>query len=101
MLKHLNLKARYNSDVDNPLKDFYIPCLKTSVRYKRATAYFTAASFFNAAQGITSLLDNYGCIQLVLSNELQNKEYAAISEGFNLKEKTNNDLVTIGETIKV
>ena len=87
MLRDLNLKYQYDSDVDDPLNDFYIPALKKAKIYKRLTAYFSLKSLFMAAQGITELVNNNGKIYLIIEQGLLEADFEAIRIGYDEKEK--------------
>ena len=52
MFKELNLKATYSSYEDDIATEFYIPTLKTSKKYDRATAYFSAKALASYAKGM-------------------------------------------------
>lgn len=84
--RDLKLARTYESETQNILEQFYVPSLEVSVEYWRASAYFSAASFFLAAQGLGKLIENGGKIRLLVSNELNEKDVAAFSKGYKLKE---------------
>ena len=88
MLRDLNLSRTYESEEQHLLKEFYIPVLSTSREYWRASAYFSSASLFVASKGFAKLLQNNGKIKLLLGNELTQKDYEAISEGYKMKERS-------------
>ena len=52
MFKELNLKATYSSYEDDIATEFYIPTLKTSKKYDRATSYFYANALASYAKGM-------------------------------------------------
>ena len=52
-LKDRTWQPRYDSDLDDLLKQFYEPALKCAVRYDRATGYFSPAIFEVARQNWT------------------------------------------------
>ena len=54
MFKELNLKATYSSYEDDIATEFYIPTLKTSKKYDRATAYFSAKALASYAKGMVT-----------------------------------------------
>ena len=54
MFKELNLKATYSSYEDDIATEFYIPTLKTSKKYDRATAYFSAKALASYAKGMAT-----------------------------------------------
>lgn len=88
MLKSLNIKAVYNSEDDNILEDFYIPALKSSIRYDRAVGYFDAKVLITAARGLACFINNGGYIRLIVGATLTDEEYEAISAGYNEREIT-------------
>ena len=47
-------------------RGFYIPVLKESVEYDRATGYFTVDSLVHAASGVAGLIGNGGRMRLIL-----------------------------------
>lgn len=86
MFKSLAIKAVYRSDTCNILKDFYLPALEHTVSYDRAVGFFSVASLFSAAQGISALLENGGNMRLVVGGELSTEDIEAIELGYNVKE---------------
>ncbi|WP_272699451.1 DEAD/DEAH box helicase family protein [Desulfovibrio sp. Fe33] len=85
MFKQLGIKAVYRSDSCNILEDFYLPTLAHSISYDRAVGFFSAASLFSAAQGISALLENGGRMRLVVGGELSLEDMEAIETGYNVK----------------
>jgi DNA phosphorothioation system restriction enzyme len=81
-LPELNLKVAYRSDGDNLIEEFYVPCLRHSVLYRRAVGYFTSGSLSVAAQGIAHLIKNGGRVELVASPHLNDEDVAAIRKGY-------------------
>lgn len=47
-------------------RSFYIPVLKESVAYDRATGYFSVESLVHAASGVAGLIENGGKMRLIL-----------------------------------
>ncbi|MEM4214478.1 MAG: hypothetical protein QXZ28_04750, partial [Candidatus Methanomethylicaceae archaeon] len=47
-------------------RDFYIPVLKNSVAYDRATGYFSVEALVHAASGVAGLINNGGRMRLIL-----------------------------------
>jgi hypothetical protein len=50
-LADLPLETEYRSDTHDLVRDFYVPCLERSTRYRRAVGYFTSRGLSVAAQG--------------------------------------------------
>src|SRR5690554_81111 len=80
-LKDLTLKEDYRSDESDIITDFYIPCLKNSIKYDRAVGYFTSNALALAAKGVAELLRNNGTMRLIASPNLQNEDIEAIRRG--------------------
>lgn len=86
MLKNINIKEVYNSEVDNILEDFYLPVLTNSVKYDRSVGYFDAKVLTSAARGLASFVDNGGYIRYIIGATLKEEEYEAISLGYSNRE---------------
>ena len=52
MFRNLNLKSTYSTYENDIGKEVYIPVLKNSITYDRATAFFSAKALSNYAQGL-------------------------------------------------
>lgn len=85
MLRDLQLKAVYRSESDNLLEDFYIPALRTSIRYDRAVGYFSASMLSLAAQGLSSLIRAGGRMRLIVGGELSAEDADAIERGYDIR----------------
>jgi superfamily II DNA or RNA helicase len=66
-LLNANIKIKYQSFIDNPVKDFYIPVLERSIVYKRAVGYFSSSILIDYIKGLRSFFKNDGQIQLIIS----------------------------------
>jgi superfamily II DNA or RNA helicase len=86
MLKDLQIKPVYRSDVDHILQDFYVPALRESVKYDRAVGFFSAGMLSYAAQGLSAFVENDGKMRLIIGGELQPKDAQAIEEGYATRE---------------
>lgn len=92
-LRGLNIKKCYNSDRDNPLRDFYIPVLSTAKMYKRITGSFTSGILSKAAQGIAGLINNNGRMRLIAGAQITEEDYRAIEGAIINPEKFITDLL--------
>lgn len=81
-LQSLNLRVTYRSVDSDILNEFYIPCLRTSIVYKRAVGYFTSAALAEAARGLVDFVNNEGKMDLIASPRLTEKDIRAIEEGY-------------------
>ncbi len=85
-LRSLKFKSVYRSETDNLLEDFYIPALRSSIRYDRAVGFFSAAMLSYAAQGISGLVENGGTMRLIIGGELDANDAEAIKSGYDNRE---------------
>ena len=86
-LKELNLKKSYDSDIDNIIKDFYIPTLSKSIKYQRLAGFFSSSSLAVAARGMSDFIKNGGTMELICSANFQKKDIKAIKLAYNKPEE--------------
>ena len=60
------------------VRDFFIPCMESSVLYRRAAGYFTSAGLALAARGVASLASRRGKMKLVVSPHLEPSDVEAL-----------------------
>jgi hypothetical protein len=77
-LTRILLKLTYHTGRDDLVHDFFVPCLETSVLYRRAAGYFTSAGLALAARGVASLALRRGRMRLVVSPHLEPDDCAAL-----------------------
>lgn len=65
--KEINIKQSYETHLDKPLTDFYIPVLENSIAYDRIAGYFSSTSLAVAARGIYGLINNNGKMRIIAS----------------------------------
>ncbi len=86
-LKELAIQDEYRSNNCSIIENFYIPCLKKSIVYKRAVGFFSSTSMAEAAQGLTELICSGGKMQLVASPKLSDEDIEAITQGMKQREE--------------
>ena len=86
MLRDLQLKAVYKSDLDNILEDFYFPALSVANCYDRAVGFFSASTISYAAQALSVFVKNGGQVRLILGAFSDKEDVEAISRGYNERE---------------
>jgi len=86
MLKNIEFKGVYSTEEDDLLNDFYIPALKSSIRYDRAVGYFSSGVFFIAGQGLSAFIKNEGKIRLLIGATLSTDDYDNFLKGYKQKE---------------
>lgn len=77
-LPELPLRLSYRTGRDDLVRDFFVPCLESSVLYRRAAGYFTSAGLALAARGVASLASRGGKMQLVVSPYLEPDDVEAL-----------------------
>ncbi len=68
--KELEFKDHYDSQKDNLLKDFYIPALATSKKYRRVVGYFNSKSLASSAIGLKDFILNEGKMDILCGVDL-------------------------------
>ena len=81
MFEISKIRSVYKSDQCSLLKDFYIPSLKSAVRYDRAVGYFSATMLGYGLQGLDGFIKNDGKMRLIIGENLSDHEYEAVKKG--------------------
>jgi superfamily II DNA or RNA helicase len=91
-LKKLNIKVTYRSHENDILNDFFIPCFRNSITYKRGVGYFTSSFLAEAAKGIVEFIENDGHMYLIVSPKLTKNDKELIKKGYELRNVIKNAL---------
>ena len=83
----------YFSPKDNVVQTFFIPALQSSVRYDRASGYFTSYSLIEVSIGICSMVSRGGKIRVLTSPNLTVEDLQAIRNGYDIKEQVGLSMV--------
>ncbi len=76
-----NFRHSYRlTNAENPLDDFLIPALESSVLYRRAAGYFSSAIFVHIAQGIAGLVANGGKMKLLTSHAFTTRDFESLNK---------------------
>ena len=86
----LDIQIRYRSEIHNFPKDFIIPVLSQTKRYKRGSGYFSTSALIRLSVGLFEMAKNGGKMQLVCSPYLDSKDIEAIDYGY----KNRDDLIS-------
>lgn len=70
-----------NSSDNNLSEDFFIPCLKESIRYSRGVGYFSSGWLRINAKGLISFADNGGRARWIVSPILSESDWDALVTG--------------------
>lgn len=88
-LRAVSLEDRYKTyEGPSPVTEFFIPCLKNSVKYDRAVGYFTSSGVEELEDGLKVFEENLGRIRLITSTRLEFEDLEDIRNGYSLREKT-------------
>ncbi|MBO4516437.1 DEAD/DEAH box helicase family protein [bacterium] len=83
----LQFNFRYRSGDNSALPhDFYSMILPYTKLYQRAVGFFSSSSFVELSDGIISLIENNGKMQLITSPRLNSDDIDAIEKGYKNKE---------------
>lgn len=82
VLNTINLRKSYNSDINDIVKDFYIPILSNSIKYQRLAGFFSSSSLAVAARGISNFINNDGHMELVCSAKFNKYDIEAIKAAY-------------------
>jgi len=81
-LKNIDLKISYKtSSKDNPINEFYIPCLEHSNKFYRSVGYFRSSIFLITGQAVIDFAKRGGEMFLICSPELTQEDIDTISKG--------------------
>ena len=80
-LSDVNLKAEYNTEEDDIIKDLYAPCLSVSNRYDRAVGYFRANIYKELGENLLNFILAGGKVRIVCSPDLPERDEEAAREG--------------------
>lgn len=85
--RDLTFNYRYRTGDKNALpQDFYSQVLPFTRSYQRAVGFFSSNCFVELSDGIISLIENKGRMQLITSPRLNSDDVDAIEKGYKAKE---------------
>jgi SNF2 family DNA or RNA helicase len=85
LLRDTAWRLKYTPDDGDLVRLFYVPALRSAVRYDRLTGYFSARALALAARGIEGLVVNNGRMRLIVGCTLGEEEVVAIERGESLR----------------
>lgn len=99
-LSILDLKTEYRSLKEDPINDFYRPCLLNANTYKRAVGYFRSTVYNVIGESIVEFARRGGNTELICSPELSKEDIDSITLGYARKnEILRNNLIRQIETL--
>lgn len=95
MFKELNLKATYSSYEDDLANVFYNPVLSKSIKYDRATAYFSSKALASYSKGLECFAKNGSHFRLIVSTQISEYEFEDIRKGYEYRSLIDNTLLPL------
>ncbi|MHB1652378.1 MAG: DEAD/DEAH box helicase family protein [Desulfitobacteriaceae bacterium] len=89
-LDQFEFKASYNKADNNIAEEFYLPCMRSSVKYDRISGFFGSTIYIIAWSALKEFIQNGGKIRLVCSPYISDSDQAALSDGYSAR---NNQLL--------
>lgn len=80
------LVGNYRSGKANLGKDFFAPCLKHCVQYRRAVGYFSSGALIAWSEALPRIASDLVKIQLIISPELSSEDKAALERAMDEQE---------------
>lgn len=93
LLRDTAWRLKYTPDDGDLVRLFYVPALRSAVRYDRLTGYFSARALALAARGVEGLIVNNGRMRLIVGCTLGEEEVAAIERGESLRDTVERTLI--------
>ena len=81
-LSVLDLKTEYRSLKEDPVREFYRPCLLNSISYKRAVGFFRSTVYNVIGTSIVEFARRGGRTELICSPELSEEDIDSIALGY-------------------
>ena len=94
-LKDFSFLTAYNKAEHDIANQFYIPCMRCSIKYDRISGYFGSTIYIIAWDGLRDFIEHDGKIRLICSPYVSDEDALALSEGYSAK---NN--VTLAQSIE-
>lgn len=89
-LDQFEFKASYNKVENNIAEEFYLPCMRSSVKYDRISGFFGSTIYIIAWSALKEFIQNEGKMRLICSPYISDSDEAALSEGYSAR---NNQLL--------
>ena len=90
-LSVLDLMTEYRSLKEDPVRDFYRPCLLNAISYKRAVGYFRSTVYNVIGASIVEFARRGGRTELICSPELSEEDIDSIALGYACKSEVVGD----------
>ena len=88
LLTDFEFKSSYHKLDDNIAKEFYMPCMRNAVTYKRISGYFGSTVYLVAWSALKEFINHGGKMQILCSPYLTDDDASAIKDGVCAKTDT-------------
>ncbi|MBO4642824.1 MAG: DEAD/DEAH box helicase family protein [Bacteroidaceae bacterium] len=78
--RDLNIKACYESGIEDIIVDFYEPTLSNAVQYDRIAGFFSSSSLAIVSRGLYGFIKNNGRMRLITSPKLSEEDAGVIRQ---------------------
>jgi superfamily II DNA or RNA helicase len=89
-LDRFDFRTSYNKAENNIAEEFYLPCMRSSVKYDRISGFFGSTIYIVAWSALKEFVQNGGKMRLICSPYISDSDQAALSEGYSAR---NNQLL--------
>ncbi len=93
-LKDVLFEEFYFPPQDDVISKFFIPALKCSDEYDRATGYFTSSALIELSIGVCDLARRGGKVRVITSPRLFSEDVIAIKRGYDLAQTVGESMAT-------
>ena len=84
-LNDLHFATSYNKAEHDIANDFYLPCMRNSIRYDRISGYFGSTIYIIAWEALKDFISNGGKMRIICSPYISEADEAALSDGYSAK----------------
>lgn len=84
-LDSFEFKTSYNKAEDNIAEEFYLPCMRSAVKYDRISGFFGSTIYIIAWSALREFIQNGGKMRLICSPCISDTDEAALSEGYSAR----------------
>ena len=80
-LNDFEFNSSYNKIDHDIAKDFYLPCMRNSIKYDRITGYFASTVYIIAWDALKDFVYKNGKIRVICSPFISDEDSQAIADG--------------------
>ena len=81
-LRDFEFAESYDKSVDDIAEDFYLPCMRSAIRYDRISGYFSSAVFSISWPALKAFVKAGGHMRLICSPVFSSTDITAVKEGY-------------------